>query len=292
MAPIALAGAGPVAQSLGYLLSRRGHPVGAVASRSRAHAERAAHFIGSDTEMAEYEELGRRAMPTIIAVTDSGLPEVASRIASCAETPSVVIHTCGVAGPDVLDPLRERGWACGVLHPLQTIPTREQGCDHLVGASFGIGGDRLAVDWAETLVRALEGRPLHVKANGFALYHAAAVLAGNGTFALVEAATRLLAEAGVPRTEALSAIGPLCRSSLANALEPDGATRLTGPVARGDLPTVRAHLSGLSAFSQDAAALYSTVTTWLVSVARRRGLSPNISEQFDQLLARQGQGRE
>jgi predicted short-subunit dehydrogenase-like oxidoreductase (DUF2520 family) len=291
MAPIAVAGAGPVAQSLGYLLACRGHAVNALASRSREHAERAARFVGADTTPLEYEDLGRLALPTIIAVSDSGLPEVARRMASAAATPSLVIHTCGVAGPDVLAPLRDRGWSCGVLHPLQTIPTREQGIEHLAGASFGIGGDPLAVDWAETLVRSLGGRSLRVRADGFALYHAAAVLAGNGTFALLEAATCLLGEAGVSREAALDALGPLCRSSLANALSSHADARLTGPVARGDVPTIQAHLTALSPFSREATDLYSTITTWLLRVARQQGLSPTCAEQIDHMV-RQGHGRE
>lgn len=290
MAPLAIAGAGPIAQSLGHLLARRGHVVVALASRSPGHAEEAARFVGAGVEPLDYRELGRRALPTIIAVSDTALPEVAGQIASTAAAPALVLHTCGVAGPDVLAPLRERGWSCGVLHPLQTVPSREQGIEHLVGAPFGIGGDSPAVAWAETLVRVLEGRPVLVRASGFALYHAAAVLAGNGIFALLDAATGLLVEAGVPREAAVDALGPLCRLSLANALGPAGGTRLTGPVARGDVSTISTHLAALSPLGGEAASIYRAVTVCLLQVARHRGLSPSAADQITHALAQQTHG--
>jgi predicted short-subunit dehydrogenase-like oxidoreductase (DUF2520 family) len=283
---VAIAGAGPVAQSLGYLLARRGHAVRAVASRSRAHAERAALWIGGGAEAVEYEDLGRLSLPTIVAVSDSALPEVARRMASTPGSSAIVVHTCGAAGADILEPLRALGWACGVLHPLQTVPTPEQGIHHLVGAVFGVGGDQAAVSWADALVQSLGGRSLRIRADRFPLYHAAAVLAGNGMFALLEAATSMMAEAGLADAEALDVLGPLCRSSLSNALLPDAAMRLTGPVARGDVATVEAHLAALSESTPEAAALYTTMSAWLLRVARQRGLRPGVAQELNDVLER------
>jgi predicted short-subunit dehydrogenase-like oxidoreductase (DUF2520 family) len=283
---IAIAGAGPVAQSLGYLLARRGHAVKAVASRTHEHARQAALFIGGDTEAVEYEDLGRLALPTIVAVSDSALPEVARRMASTPGSSAIVVHTCGAAGSDVLGPLRNIGWACGVLHPLQTIPTPEQGVRHLAGAVFGVGGDRAAIRWAEALIDSLGGHPLRVRADRFPLYHAAAVLAGNGIFALLEAATAMLNEAGLADAEALDVLRPLCQSSLSNALMPDAALRLTGPVARGDVTTIESHLAALAESRPDATALYKTVNMWLLRVARQRGLSPDVAQELNDVLNR------
>ncbi len=295
VAPIAIAGAGPVAQTLGHLLARRGCPVAAIASRSPIHAEQAARFIGEGVEVVDYDALGRLAHPTLIAVTDSALPDVVTRIAATATVPSLVLHTCGVAGPDALAPLREHGWSCGVLHPMQTVPTRDQGITQLPGAHFGIGGDEHATAWAGSLVERLEGRPLYVRPDAFALYHAGAVVAGNGMFAILEAAGQMLEQAGIPRATALEALAPLVHASLANALRPDAPDRMTGPVARGDIPTVRAHLDTLrqrlphatSALTPQppAAALYSALTTWLLLVARRRGHLSDAQRHIELLIA-------
>lgn len=292
--PIAIAGAGPVAQTLGYLLTRRGSPVAVVASRTAAQAGNAARFIGNDVTPADYKALGRLAHPTLIAVTDTALPEVVRRIAATATTPSLALHTCGVAGPDVLAPLRQRGWSCGILHPMQTIPTRDHGITHVPGTTFGIGGDADAAAWANSLVERLEGRPLHIRPDAFALYHAAAVVAGNGMFAILEAASQLLQQAGVPRSQTLDALAPLARTSLANALLPDAPARLTGPVARGDLPTVRAHLDALRQHEYDepsalagqplAATLYTALTAWLLVVARHRGGRSDSQHHIQQLI--------
>jgi predicted short-subunit dehydrogenase-like oxidoreductase (DUF2520 family) len=291
VASIAIAGAGPVAQSLGWLLSRSGYPVQAVASRSRERAEQGAAFIG--TAPVGYEDIGRLSLPTIIAVTDAALPAVAARLASATGAPAVAVHTCGVHGPDVLQPLADKGWSVGVMHPLQTIPTPEHGTRSLPGAAFGIGGATDAVAFASALVGAVGGRAINVRPDAFPLYHAAAVVAGNGIFALVEAASAMMAEAGVEPDEVRSVLEPLARTSLTNAFGPDGDHRLTGPVARGDTATVGAHMAALITRDGRAvtveqtgerALLYAALTSWLLRIARRRGLAATSTESIAALV--------
>lgn len=266
---IAIAGSGPMAQALGRLLHERGARIVALGSRSATHAARAAAFIGRGVRPVTYGELPALSSNLLIAVTDRAIPEVAHLLAESDGNGKIAVHTCGAQGPEALDVMRTRGFACGVLHPLQTVPTAEQGVTALPGVPFGISGDQLAVDWAESLVTLLEGLPLRVASGRFAMYHAGAALAGNGAFALVDTAVRLLVEAGIERTRALEAIGPLCRRSLENALT-TGAQALTGPVARGDVDTVKSHVDAL-ADDPHAAALYKAVALVLVDLARSRG---------------------
>ena len=225
---VAFAGAGPVARALGRLLADRG-------VRMAERAETAAAFIDPLTRPVGYADLGSMGVPILVAVSDDAIPPVARTIAETAAPAGVALHTCGAAGPEALAPLTERGWACGVCHPLQTIPTGEEGVRTVPGVPFGIGGDGPAVELAVHIVRLLDGRPLNIRPDGFATYHAAAVVAGNGMFALVDAALRLLADAGVvDEVIAAEALAPLCRRSLENALSDGRLQRLTGPVARGD----------------------------------------------------------
>lgn len=269
---VALAGAGPVAQALGRVLTARGWTVEAVASRSLEHATAAARFIGGTARGRSYEDLGSLGIPVIIAVTDAAIPEVAGSVASRARAASIALHTCGAAEPAALQPLADRGWSCGVLHPLQTIPSREQGVLGLPGATFAVGGDAPAAALAGRLAATMAGRVLHVQVDSFPLYHAAAVLAGNGMFALVAAAVELMTASGIDRRQALAALAPLCESSLTHALSGDAA-RLTGPVARGDAGTLRAHLTALPRVAPESQALYVAVARRLVQVARGKGLT-------------------
>ena len=76
------------------------------------------------------------------------------------------------------------------------------------------------------------------------LYHAAAVLAGNGATILLGEACRALVAAGVPAADAAGLLQPLVRRSIDNAV-PDPAAALTGPVARGDVEVLAGHDAAL-----------------------------------------------
>jgi predicted short-subunit dehydrogenase-like oxidoreductase (DUF2520 family) len=122
----------------------------------------------------------------------------------------------------------------GALHPLQTLPNVDAGLARLPGSWCAIAGDAQVAVLAEQL----ELHPVTVTDEDRARYHAAACIASNHLVALVGQVERV---APVP----LTALRPLMQASLDNAVDLGPADALTGPVARGDVETVRAHLDAL-----------------------------------------------
>ena len=60
---------------------------------------------------------------------------------------------------------------------------------------------------------------------------------------------------------------------------------LTGPIARGDVATVRLHIERLATGLPEAAALYRTLGRWCVRVARAKGtLSDDTAEGLAELF--------
>lgn len=283
-APIGIVGAGRVAQALGRLLHDRGEPIAALTSRNQAHAAHAAAFIGSDVQVVDPSQLPRLVSRIIIAVSDDSIEATAGMLADAGIHGGVALHTCGARGPEALAPLRAAGVACGVLHPLQSIPDATRGLSSLEGVTFGVGGDAAALEWAERIVALLRGRSLRVNDGAFPAYHAGAVMAGNHLIAVVDAAAVLLGRAGISYADAISVIGPLCRTSLANALEAGPAAALTGPVARGDAGTVAVHLDAIAGAPESVSALYRAATGHLIDLARQRGLGASQVRQLQRLL--------
>ena len=113
------------------------------------------------------------------------------------------------------------------------------------------------------------------------LYHAAAVFASNYLAGLMNAAARLMAQAGVPEDEAVAAILPLARGGLEN-LERMGPVRaLTGPISRGDLETIRLHLRTLEPRER---VLYAALGRELLHLAREGGLEATDAEEIGAIL--------
>ena len=287
MGPIGIAGSGRVAQALGRILRERGEPVVAVASRDPAHSTAAARFIGGAIAVP-YSELPRHAARVLIAVSDSAIREVASALAVAGLKRGEVLHTCGAHGPEILAPLAAAGVSCASLHPLQTIATAEQGLAVLPGAAFAITGDGAARDWAEQIVRLLQGLPLRIPADLRTVYHAAAVMASNYAVGLIHAAVSLMRRAGVDEPAALCAIGPLVRASVENALALGPVEALTGPVARGDLETVSRHRTALAEGVRPIQELYDAGARYILEIARIRGMPPVVAHRFEELLRGDG----
>jgi predicted short-subunit dehydrogenase-like oxidoreductase (DUF2520 family) len=297
---VAIVGAGAVAQALGRSMLVAGARVAAVASRTRAHAEQAVHFIAASPSVphaarpivVDLSEIPGLASRVLIAVADTGVEPVAEALAAAGMRSGVALHTCGAKGPDALRALGAAGVSCGLMHPLQTIMSGEQGIHSLAGVTFALAGDSPAIAWGEQIAGSLHGRPLRIDASRLSYYHAGAVMASNALMAVLDAAVVLLGEAGIGTHAALQAIAPLSRTSVENVFTAGPQAALTGPVARGDADTVARHMHALRTVDPTVASLYQAATAHLLQLAARRGVSPDRLRALEEAIGhRTGPGR-
>jgi predicted short-subunit dehydrogenase-like oxidoreductase (DUF2520 family) len=254
-----------MATALGSLLAQRGCAVHAVAGRSA-------------------RELPQYATHILIAVTDGAIPEVASELAAGGLRDGVVLHTSGAAGPEALDVLRDAGNSTGVLHPLQTVPSAERGVETLPGATYAYAGDTAASAWAEELIARLGGRALAVNPRFWHHYHAGAVMACNYQMTIVDAALELMEIAGIGRSAALDALGPILRATTENILTSGPESALTGPIRRGDVGTIRRHLAAVAEASSETRDLYLAAGLRTVAIAERAGLDAGAARDLAHVL--------
>jgi len=166
----------------------------------------------------------------------------------------VVLHASGALGCEVLRP----HYPAGSLHPLMTFPGPEVTSPPLAGLPAAVAGDPDARQAAQALCVSLGLVPFEVPGDR-RLYHAACTIAGNlPTLLLVEAA-RLLAVAGVTEEEPLRLLLPLARAALENVDRVGAARALTGPLARGDDATLRAHVEALAGHDAPLAQIYAAL---------------------------------
>ncbi len=150
--------------------------------------------------------------------------------------------------------------------------------------AFAICGDAPALAWAGRIARAANGRILRIPAERRPLYHAAAVMASNYITALLSAAQTLLIAAEVDAQEALQALGPLAWTSLDNALRQGPTAALTGPIERGDVATMAAHLAALKDFPGPIPGLYRAAGLQTLELARGKGLCAKRAAATERLL--------
>jgi predicted short-subunit dehydrogenase-like oxidoreductase (DUF2520 family) len=262
---ILVAGDGPVARALSAALAAKG--------------EKVARWIRVTVEKPAISEVA------IVAVADRAIAEVAAKLVALgAVGPTTVLLHCAGAIPaeDAFSSVRAAAGGIGLLHPLRAF-AGAAGDSDLAGTVFGIEGDARGREVATGLAILVGGRPLPLEGAGLSRYHAAAALAGNHTLGLVAAAIDLLVAEGLPRAEAARSLGALLASAARNVAERGLPDALTGPIVRGDLPSVERHLAALSG---EARTLYRRSARPLVAQARQRAKAdPAALDAIARLLA-------
>lgn len=245
-------------------------------------------IFDTDGGRVEYR-LGPRPLPeeatiVLLAVPDSVLAAVANELALAGPAPRgcAALHLAGAISTDTLAPLHEMGYSVGSLHPLQAVADPWSSADRLFGAAYAVSGEPGAMAAARRLASALGGRTLVIPPVFRPLYHASASAASNYLVALIAFSVRLLAQAGVDEREAFLSLLPLVRGTLENVEKLGLSSALTGPIARGDVDTVRLHLSRLSG---EERTLYCALGRETLRLARAAGLAEERAAELESLLA-------
>lgn len=234
---------------------------------------------------ALYERQLRRPQdgePVVFAVPDDRIISLAEELAQLGPAPEdgIALHLSGALSAHALAPLAAVGYATGTLHPLQAIADPDRAAPRLSRSWFAVSGAAAAEDLARALVSTLGARTLDIPEGERALYHAAAVLVSNSLPALLATGARLLVQAGAPPEAASRAMVPLVTSALDNVLAAGPSRALTGPVARGDVQTVR---DNIRALPDDARELYVVLARSILSLAADR-LGPERSTAMEAVL--------
>jgi predicted short-subunit dehydrogenase-like oxidoreductase (DUF2520 family) len=176
----------------------------------------------------------------------------------------------------LLDAARNSGSDRAVLHPLQSLASKEQGIRTLPGSYFRVEADETAEVAAREIVKALGGIELVMPKwspdkESAALYHAGAVAVSNYFVALVDYGLKFYEALGADKQEALKAVLPLIKGTLHNIETLGIPDALTGPIMRGDTETVQDHLTAMRKRAPELVSLYTALARQTVSVARDRG---------------------
>ena len=156
-----------------------------------------------------------------------------------------VVHTSGRHGLAVLEPARRVGARVVAMHPAMTFTGTAVDLDRLPRAACSASPPATSERaFAEGLVADLGGRPMWVPEEMRTLYHSGLAHGANHLVTLVTQAMEILAAAGAD--DPAGTLRPLLTAALDNALE-QGDAALTGPIVRGDVNTVRAHLADIAA---------------------------------------------
>lgn len=243
MARIGVVGAGRVGAVLSAAFRAAGHEIVAAAGESGASRARMEELLPG-VPIAKPTEVARRCDVLLLTVPDDMLANVVTTLvgAGAIRAGQYVAHSSGRHGLAVLGPATRIGAHPVALHPAMTFTGTALDLERLPGCVFGVTAGPVDRDLVERWVGDLGGTPMWVPEDRRTLYHAGLAHGANHLVTLVAQAMEMLAASGAD--DPAATLRPLLTAALENALE-SGDAALTGPIVRGDVNTVRAHLRDL-----------------------------------------------
>jgi predicted short-subunit dehydrogenase-like oxidoreductase (DUF2520 family) len=268
---IGIVGAGKVGSTLARLWHSAGFTIAAVYSRGDAKKMLASKVNSLVVDRAD--KVVERSDLVVLSVPDGMIRAVAEEITTVDLSAKAIVHVSGALGAEQLASLGMRGAMTGSLHPVFPFASVEESLTRLPGSSFAIEAESPTLQsWLRELVAALDGQIIVVPPGKKALYHAALVIASNYTVVLYGTAERLLTQLGGSQEAIRNALQGLIAATLSNLAAYRAAQALTGPLVRGDLATLEAHMNALKQMP-DVAELYRVIAQLSFPLLREREIS-------------------
>jgi predicted short-subunit dehydrogenase-like oxidoreductase (DUF2520 family) len=264
-------GIGKVGQTLARLLHQQGYSISALWNRHPEAAADLAERVQSQV-VESPSSVVRQAAITFLTVSDAALPGLASTLVLEGLSDRAVIHTSGALDMNVLSALAASGAMIGSLHPAYPFAAVESAVAGLPGAAFALEASHSRLyGLLCQVVSDLRGHVIRIKPGDKALYHAALVLASNYGVTLYALAEKILQHVDASSGASHAALDSLLTGMLHNLRTRSPAAVLTGPLVRGDVETVEAHLQALQHYDSALYDLYRQLGLLTLPLAEARG---------------------
>ncbi len=276
---IGFIGAGRLARALALALQQARLATACVASRSQASAEKMASELHACKPMGQ-QELVDCCDLVFISTPDAAIKPLCDSLVWHRH--NYAVHCSGATPIEALAKAHADGAEIGGFHPLQAFGDPLVAAQTLAGCTITIQADGQLAQILEQLVQQL-GCVVHILPPGQqALYHAAAGFVSQFINALFYQAAGMWQSWGASEQQALVALLPLLRGSVAALASAGIQNSLPGPVSRGDVDSVKAHLQALTALGdEDKLATYKLLCAQTVKIALA---ADKIDTQTAQLL--------
>ncbi|MDN5793237.1 MAG: DUF2520 domain-containing protein, partial [Brevibacterium aurantiacum] len=234
------------------------------------------------------DEVADRAELLLLTVPDDEIESLVSGLAKVSRIHSgqILVHCSGRYGTDVLEAGTGLGALPIALHPSLSFTGTAVDLSRLRQSTIAVTAPAPIRPVGQALVVEMGAEPIDVAEADRPLYHAAITHASNHTITIISEAMEMLAEAGV--SDPSRVLTALVDASVTNTLQ-NGSKALTGPVSRGDVGTVSAHLAALSEFSlnvSNPSARNSYIALARSTTAKALGLGRITDSQAQEILSR------
>lgn len=182
----------------------------------------------------------------ILAVKDSQLELLINQIDKlCIDfKEKIVFHTSGAKSSGIIKIKGLLNKNKGSFHPIQTfniISNKDAGL--LRNIYIGIEGGQNFVKFATGIIQDLNSYRLLINSAKKEIYHLAGVFSSNFIVTFLSILEKISLKAGISKNKALEIYKPIIYKTVENIFNYGTSKSLSGPFERGDIDTIKMHLS-------------------------------------------------
>ena len=141
---IGIVGAGALGGALAIALYKKGFSVTKIFSRSESSIIKLCSRIDGSSLSKSVQEVSDNADIIFITTTDNAIK--LSVESAAWKKDQIVIHCSGVSGLGIMSKAKNDGASVGSMHPLQPFSDMDLGSKNLNNITFGIDGDKIALN--------------------------------------------------------------------------------------------------------------------------------------------------
>lgn len=242
---IGFIGAGKVGVNLGRYFTQKGIYVVGFYDCNIENAKEAAHLTNTHT-YSTIELLVKASQIIFITTPDDFISKIGQIISSFSLQDKFICHCSGSLSSNSLICVKNAGGFIYSIHPIFPFSNKYIPIKELETMCFSVEGD---IDTKnkknQGILDLLDSLPNFYftrKKSQNASYHLANVMVSNLVLSLLHKGVEYFKLLGLSEQEALAAIQPLVKVNIENIFSNGFSKSLTGPVARGDISTVKRHL--------------------------------------------------
>lgn len=251
---IAVIGAGRLGTAIGYFIAEKKEKnikIVSVSAPTKKTINRAKKIFGGYKENILFTNsnasAAEKANTIFICTPDDIISKACESIYNIRKNTDkrrTIIHFSGSKSLKELEAAEKRGDYIASMHPLKSFASVRGAIETLKGTEYGITYiDKKGEDIIKLLVKVLGGNSIFVKDDTKPIYHAAACISSNYLVALIDYAVYINKKIGISQEQSTRGLMSLIEGTVDNIRQMGTKKSLTGPIARGDIGTIREHLN-------------------------------------------------
>jgi predicted short-subunit dehydrogenase-like oxidoreductase (DUF2520 family) len=266
---IGFIGAGRLGTALAWSFAQHGLRVVAVASMIPADAERLAASIAGCKVMPGGQQVVDGCDLVFVTTPDGAIADTTARY---RWRPGVAaVHCSGVTDVSALDAAKRAGAWTGGFHPMQTFGDPTAAVRSLPGCTITIEAPEPLNAALVAIAERLECRVNRLPPGMRGRYHAAAGYTSQFINALFAEAAKIWESWGATQEDAVRALLPLAKGTLASIESAGVADGMPGPVSRGDVGSIEKHVAALTPLGPEVMEFYRVVCDRTIPLGEQRG---------------------